>query len=553
MTFTVVDLETTGIASDASAITEIGAVKVRGGEILGEFSTLVNPGEPISPRISAMTGITDAMVADAPPIAAVLPSFLEFAAGSTWVAHNAPFDVGFLRAACESAGQPWPRPAVVDTVVLARRLLDRSEVPNRRLGTLARHFGAAVTPNHRALDDAKATVDVLHALLERLGGHYVVTDVDLAEFQRAIPAEEQRRKRHLAEGLPQAPGVYIFRDAADKPLYIGTSVNIAGRVRGYFTGSEKRTRMRHMLRLAERVETIECAHRVEAQVRELRLISGTKPPFNRKSKYPERLSWLRLTNEAFPRLSVVRTPPEAGAHWLGPFTSRRLAEETRDAVLEAVPIRQCTTKLSVRSTSPACALAELGCLAPCQHRVDVDEYGEVVARLGTAIAGDPSTVVAALQSRIGDLAARERFESAAELRRALRTFLHTVTRTQRLRAFIDAGELVAAERAPHGGWDVAVIRHGQLAAADTTPARTNPMQAIQALRSSAATIPATDAQLAGVRAAEAELLLSWLERPEVRLVHADVGWSMPTRSAGSYHALLDRLRDADVAAGVARY
>src|SRR5690606_10467051 len=155
-------------------------------EVLGEYSTLVNPGEPIDARISSLTGITDAMVADAPPVAAVLPSFLEFARGAVWVAHNAPFDVGFLRAACTQAELPWPRPQVVDTVVLARRLVDRSEVPNKRLGTLARYFGARVTPSHRALDDARATVDVLHALLERLGSHYVLTDADLADFQRAI-------------------------------------------------------------------------------------------------------------------------------------------------------------------------------------------------------------------------------------------------------------------------------------------------------------------------------------------------------------------------------
>ncbi|MGH8878375.1 MAG: DEDD exonuclease domain-containing protein, partial [Stackebrandtia sp.] len=363
VTFMVVDLETTGVASDACAITEIGAVKVRGGEVLGEYATLVNPGEPIDARISALTGITDAMVAGAPSIEATLPSFLEFARGAVWVAHNAPFDVGFLRSACSQVEIAWPRPQVVDTVVLARRLLDRSEVPNKRLSTLARYFGAAVKPNHRALDDAKATVDVLHALLERLGTHFVHTDEDLADFQRAIPAAEQRRKRHLAQGLPHAPGVYVFRDTDDRPLYVGTSVDVATRVRGYFSAGETRGKMRDMLRLAERVEAIECAHRLEAGVRELRLIGAAKPPFNRRSKFPERVLWLRLTAEAYPRLSVARTPPEAGTAWLGPFTSQRTAEYARDAVHDALPLRQCRTRLSARRASSACALAEMGCPA----------------------------------------------------------------------------------------------------------------------------------------------------------------------------------------------
>src|SRR5690606_14607570 len=105
--------------------------------------------------------------------------------------------------------------------------------------------------------------------------------------QRAIPAAERRKKRHLAQGVPHVPGVYVFRDAEDRPLYVGTSVDLATRVRGYFSAGETRGRMRDMLRLAERIETIECAHRLEAGVRELRLIGGVKPPFNRRSKYPE--------------------------------------------------------------------------------------------------------------------------------------------------------------------------------------------------------------------------------------------------------------------------
>jgi DNA polymerase III subunit epsilon len=136
-TFTVVDLETTGGAAGSDSITEIGAVKVRTGAVIGEFQTLVDPGRAIDPYVSVLTGITDAMVATAPPIGAVVPAFLEFARGSVLVAHNAPFDVGFLRTACTTLDLAWPRFEVVDTAVLARRVLTRDEVPNCRLGTLA--------------------------------------------------------------------------------------------------------------------------------------------------------------------------------------------------------------------------------------------------------------------------------------------------------------------------------------------------------------------------------------------------------------------------------
>src|SRR5687767_7252501 len=201
VTFVVVDLETTGGSPQDSAITEIGAVKVRGGVVLGEFQTLVNPHLPIPPFIQALTGITTAMVAEAPPIEAALPAFLEFARGSVLVAHNAGFDVGFLKVAASQQGIEWPRHAVLDTDHLARQLVTRDEARNHKLSSLAVLFGASTTPDHRALHDARATVDVLHGLIGRVGGLGVHTLEELSSYtSRVSPA--QRRKRWLADGLP---------------------------------------------------------------------------------------------------------------------------------------------------------------------------------------------------------------------------------------------------------------------------------------------------------------------------------------------------------------
>ena len=208
LTFVVVDLETTGGSPASCDITEIGAVKVRGGEVIGEFATLVRPAAQIPPFISVLTGITDTMVASAPRPAAVLPAFLEFARGCVLVAHNAPFDMGFLRAGCERLGLPWPKFETVDTALLARRVLTRDETPNCKLATLATFFRAAETPCHRALADARATVDVLHGLFERLGPLGITTIDELRTFTGMVPAAV-RRKRHLAEKMPTGHGVYI--------------------------------------------------------------------------------------------------------------------------------------------------------------------------------------------------------------------------------------------------------------------------------------------------------------------------------------------------------
>ncbi|NJC83481.1 DEDD exonuclease domain-containing protein [Planosporangium mesophilum] len=540
-TFVVVDLETTGGAPDGGGITEIGAVKIRGGEELGEFATLVNPGERIPPYITVLTGITEAMVLPAPRIDSVLPAFLEFARDAVLVAHNAPYDTGFLKAACAAHGYPWPKPLVLDTAALARRVLTRDEVPNNKLATLARWLGGnARQPCHRALDDARATVDVLHALIGRLSGHRVHTLGDALEFVKAV-SPTQRRKKHLAENLPNTPGVYVFRDGKDRPLYVGTSSAIATRVRSYFTASEKRARINtEMLAAAERVEAIECAHSLEAEVRELRLIAAHKPPYNRRSKFPERVVWLKLTAEAYPRLSVVRTLTGDGGSYLGPFASRRHAELAAAGVHEALPLRQCTLRLSTRRTTVACALAELGrCPAPCEHRISPEEYTASAAEpFREATTGNPSEVVRRLLDRMRSLSEGRRYEDAAAVRGRLVAFLKASVRMQRLASLTALSQVVAARPGAAGGWELAVIRHGRLAAAGASPPRVHPRPALDALLATAETVRPGPGPVPCASPEETERVLAWLERPETRLVEVDGGWASPVDGAGRWRELL---------------
>ncbi|MGW4467005.1 DEDD exonuclease domain-containing protein [Micromonospora sp. NPDC004704] len=547
-TFVVVDLETTGGAPDGGGITEIGAVKVRGGTELGTLATLVNPDQPIPPFITVLTGITQAMLLPAPRIAEVLPSFLEFIRGAVLVAHNAPYDVGFLKAACAQLGHTWPNPRVLDTAALARRVLTRDEVPNRKLGTLAAYFRTPRQPSHRALDDALATVDVLHGLIARLGGHGVHTLGDTIEFARAV-TPTQRRKRYLADGLPKVPGVYIFRAADDRPLYVGTSVDIATRVRSYFTAAEKRARMSEMLAAAERVEAVECAHALEAEVRELRLIAAHAPPYNRRSKFPERKVWLKLTTEAYPRLSVVRQLAPDDDAYLGPFTSRRGAELAAAGIHDAVPLRQCTHKLSARTTTPACALAELGrCAAPCEHRISPQEYERTATiPLRIATREDPQVVVDALLARIEALAVDHRYEEAATVRGRLVAVLRATLRMQRLTGLTRIGELSAARRTDTGGWELVVVRHGRLAGAGTAAPGVHPRPVLDLVRATAETVLPGHGPIPNASAEETERILAWLERPETRLVEVSAGWASPVRGAARFRDLLAKAESASSA------
>jgi DNA polymerase III epsilon subunit-like protein len=134
-----------------------------------------------------MTGITELMLAQAPIIDQVFPTFLEFAGShqqTVLVAHNAPFDLGFLKSAAKELDYIWPKYKTLDTVTVARQVLTKEDVPDCKLGTLAQFFGCKTEPNHRALDDARATVEVFHGLLERLGSLNITTLDALLNFTK---------------------------------------------------------------------------------------------------------------------------------------------------------------------------------------------------------------------------------------------------------------------------------------------------------------------------------------------------------------------------------
>jgi DNA polymerase-3 subunit epsilon len=536
VTFVVVDLETTGGSSAEDTITEFGAVKVRGGQVLGEFATLVDPGRPIPPQIVMLTGITDAMVCDAPRIDAVLPAFMEFARGCVLVAHNAGFDMGFLRAACARLQLPWPNPPVVDTVRLARRVLTREEAPSVRLGVLAPLLGARVTPDHRALHDAQATVDVLHALLERLGPLGVFTLNELQSAARDVdPA--RRRKRRLAEHLPTAPGVYLFRGPGDEVLYVGTSGNLRARVRSYFTAAEMRSRINQMVLLAERVDHVVCATALEARVREQRLIAAHQPAYNRRSRTPGKVYWISLTDETFPRLSITKAPADRTGSCLGPFTSLGSARLAVDALQSAVPVRRCSQRLRRQPRGTPCALYELGrCGAPCSGAEPADAYAAHVARIAALIDGRSDEVLHVLSERLQLLSAAGRFAEAAEARDRMAALVEALIRRQRLGALAGIAELVAAHPDGAGGWELAVVRYGRLVAAGRARCGTDPMAVVTMLTASAETVLPRPGPLPGASAEETGTVLAWLDRPGTRLVRCSAGWSVPAAGAGRWQS-----------------
>ena len=521
VTFCVVDLETTGGSPADDAITEIGAVKVRGGERLGSFRTLVNPRRPIPPYIAHLTGIDDRLVSGEPAIEQVLPAFLEFFRGSVFVAHNAGFDFGFLNANCDVLDYPaLPGPPLC-TARLARRVV-WPDVPNVRLATLANYFRTRTTPTHRALDDAEACAEVLHGLLDLGGRLGILTMGDLAEAVRAR-GRPNFGKIALADSLPHAPGVYLFKARDGRVLYVGKANDLRSRVKSYFYGDERK-KIVDLLDEVRSVEGIRCGGELEALVVEARLIRRHEPKYNRRGKTWRRGAYLALDpREAWPRLKVVHAAkPDDGRLYLGPFGSAARARLAKEALEETAPIRRCTTSMGARTRFAPCALADMGrCLAPCDGRTDPERYGELVRWLASSLASSPGELLEALERRMTHLAEAERYEEAASVRDRLRALAEGLWRSRVDAWLVDAGQL-------------------ELRAGDGEPLRFDH----GSLRTPGAAGEPLDAPCPRERADELAAVRSWVAKHRPRVTACDRAPSEPVDGGAALARVLQRTREA---------
>ncbi len=520
VTFCVVDLETTGGSPTDSRITEIGAVKYRGGERIGVFETLVNPEVPIPRFITHLTGIDDLAVAGAPPIEWTLPSFAEFSRGCVFVAHNARFDFTFLNVALTRFDfDPLPPPPVC-TARLARRVV-WPDVPNVRLATLAQYFRTAVKPTHRALADAEACAEVLHGLLD-LGGRLGI--LTLGDLHAAVRARGRPNfgKIHLADNLPRAAGVYLFKGRDGRVLYVGKSKDLRARVKSYFYG-DPRKKIEDLLTETSAVEGIECHSELEALVLEARLIRSYEPKYNRHGKTWRRYAYLKIdVAEAYPRIKVVREP-KGDAAFLGPFPSAQRARLAKDALEDVFPIRRCTKAMRASTRFAPCVLAEMGrCTAPCDDRTDTERYGELIRALLSSLTASGG-LLEALEERMHGLAAAERFEEAALARDRLRALVEALARSR------TDGWLLGTDRLVVRDLDGQLLRFANgtliLEAADGPLPRPCPRE----------------------RADELAAVRSWFERHPVRLEEAGPPLAELVDGGAELHRLLTRLRTPDPA------
>jgi DNA polymerase-3 subunit epsilon len=411
--FCVVDLETTGLRASADRIVEVGAVLVEAFEQVATFERLIDPGVPIPAAISRITGITDRDIRGRGRIGPALDAFRAFAGNAVLVAHNARFDVGFLDAELRrTRGQRLACP-VLDTVLLARRLL-----PGRSrysLGALAERFATEVAPCHRALPDAQATAELLLGLIGKAQERGATTLDDLLALARPA-ARSAPAKRHLAEAAPRRPGTYVMRDRDDRALYVGTAANLRTRTLSYFRDRPAPRAVERALGAVERLEFREASSAFEARLDEIRAINELRPAANRRGARPDRLVSLSLELDGVARLSIVPHAALDAAITAGPVGARRESEVVVEGLRRAYGLRSCR---SARPTEPGCLEGRLGrCLAPCRGGSAAEAHAASAASLAEALAHGGGVPIDRLRARRARLVLDQRFEEAAALRDA---------------------------------------------------------------------------------------------------------------------------------------
>jgi DNA polymerase-3 subunit epsilon len=513
--FLAVDTETNGQPRERCELTEVGAVLVGGGELHDRWGSLVGVSEPLGRGIQRFTGITQAMVDEAPPPAQVLPQLEERLRGRVLVAHSARFDVGVLRQAFERAGLEWPEPPVLCTIALARRFAPLQR--RRGLASLADALGIDVEATHRALPDAETCARVLCALLPRLAANARTVGEGLALLRprRSVRPREEGARRSRAErpdlsGLPKDPGVYIFRDADGRPLYVGKSVCLRTRARAHFTTPVAWTGQ------AEHVDYQPTESELGALVLENRLIKALKPPGNTQLKREaDGYVYLRCRLDiAFPILEVAREPAAGNVVCVGPVRGRSAAAELVEQLNSLFGLRHCGRGLP-RREHPS-AYGQMGrCLSPCLGDLDPNLYRERLdAALGLFVSGEDggAALLAHVERQMQAAAAAQRYERAAWLRRRARRLESLLRRLGGvLRATHTGARLVVAPHpATPGRADAFWIVGGRIADWGPLPADPAEVSARTAHALAGAPAPGLGGWLPASELDEMRIVGSWL-------------------------------------------
>jgi DNA polymerase-3 subunit epsilon len=276
--YAIVDIETTGGHASANGITEIAICIHDGKKVVKRFETLVNPQRDIPIYISALTGITNEMVREAPPFEDVAADIYHLIHGKIFVAHNVNFDFSFVRYHLAAAGYDLQANKLC-TVRLGRKILPG--LPSYSLGRLCKHLGIDNQSRHRAMGDAEATAELFTLLLNSDTDNHIKQSLKQGSKDQVLPPNLSKKD---IDQLPYTPGVYYFHDQKGKVIYVGKAKNLKKRVSSHFTGNNPGFQRQEFLRNIHQISHQICGTELIAFVLEAIEIKRLWPKYNRSLK-----------------------------------------------------------------------------------------------------------------------------------------------------------------------------------------------------------------------------------------------------------------------------
>ncbi|KAB2845446.1 MAG: hypothetical protein F9K47_00140 [Burkholderiales bacterium] len=370
----IVDLETTGMSPTGDRVTEVAVMLVDDDVVVEEWTRLVNPEMSIPPAIQALTGISNALVADAPRFAQIAAELWTKLEGRVFVAHNARFDYGFLKNEFRRLGSRFQAP-VLCTVRLSRALYPRFR--GHGLDALAARHGLHVADRHRALGDVRLVWQFLTCALAEHGAQ---------ELQSAIgrllktPSLPPHLPRETLDSLPEGPGVYLFYGLNALPIYVGKSVNLRERVLSHFSADHRSGKDLKLSAAIHRISFEETCGELGALLREATLVKELQPLYNRQLRKREELVALSLDAQtgALHWLAAAEADPGVPGSWFGPFPSRSRARSVLAALAGEHGL--CWKALGLEKRAGPCFARQLKkCRGACCGEEDAVHHGLRVA------------------------------------------------------------------------------------------------------------------------------------------------------------------------------
>ncbi|MEZ4565172.1 MAG: exonuclease domain-containing protein [Thermomicrobiales bacterium] len=535
--FVVLDVETTGLQASRQRVIEIALVRVAHGQIVEQWESLCQPGRRVPAYITRLTGIDDERLDDAPAFAEVADAVLERLAGAVIVGHNVAFDIAFLNEELKRTGREPVVNEHLCTLSLATRLMPGLRKPTLNAVAQRLAIPGHSRNRHRAGSDARVTGLVACALLRQAADAGFATLDELKPISRSAtrrPKERMPRASAIADrsmlaDVPKAPGVYLFRDATDRVVYVGKAKNLRDRVGSYFSQPLGYTRkMEGLIEALKRIETVVVGSEIEALLLESQLIRRYQPRYNTALRSHEQYPFIRVdVANPWPRVSLAKARKEDGALYFGPFRSAATARKSVELINRVVPLRTCTRSFrDARSYGSPCIQLDIGqCLGPCVGRANRDEYMALVRQVVAYVDGQDDALHDMLWQGLEHAAAALDFERAGRLRRDLNASLSLTAVQRRLRESTETHWGLLVTRSPEpGSREVMLLVQGRVWAQVRTSGPTGAADLAERLATSWGRFRA-----AGLRPLDHDsvddlhILSSWLARHEgfPALIHLD--------------------------------